>query len=970
MTASQELVIDSLDILSDYFVRFSHLVSNDVPLQHNAQKTLLTALQSNRAAIRKRAVTALSALAASAISEVFTDLAEAIALTLSKSKTEVLRTFVQLLGALSKTCPRRLGRRMPEFMPRILDMLSSEETQEDDELREAILQALDSIILRCPTEVTPFILPAAEASVSLLRHDPNYAGGDSDDEMAFDDDMEADDDILDEEEYSDDEDLSWKVRRASAKLLATIVTTRPELLSTMTSNVAPALVARFSEREESVRNEILHTFNSLLQQVQTHGFQPQATEVLRNSPGSLKQKWDTDAAIVAAEGSPVSQIRSLEPTIAKALSSNIVSKSLQSRVLSFIVLQELTKVLHGGLDAHIGLFVGQLDKITRGADANSGPTTNLKIEILIFLQLLFRFHSVENFDSYLDQLVVFITSAIGEKTHRDTIEGLKVTAELVRIMCPLDPKGSDISKAYTRQSVLLYNATVARLTRTDSDQEIKEKSIETLGVLISRAGDQLSDHYHEALPLLLEQIRNEVTRYAAVHVTTDVAASSACTGPEIDNFVRAAIVEVSALLRKNNRLLRLASFDCLNQLLKRVHTSITQPLADNTVREIEPLLAYESNLNLFPTAFDALQLLIPSAIGSIQEVIVPRLHSIVLSPLLQGKSLVTLLRFLEALLAADTSLTSAILDLLRKANTQAQKSPNPTHVYSTVAQCIGATAKTVPEICDALVEEAKATLKTQDPDSDIYFQLHVTGEIGRIRDLSSDKNLLETVFAQYDAATEEVKGAAAFAVGNMAVGNLPAFLPIIETGLRDEKNCRLSLLAIKELITHGSSQQLENIAEEVWDPLFDICATKDEAIRNIGAECLARLTLTQPHKYFSRLQSRIHDPLVSTRASVVSAFRFILTDSTSKYDELLAPNIIDFLSVLTDESLEVRKPAMFAFNAAAHNRPNLIRNHLDVLMPMLYQETMPRPELLRKVAMGPFTVTTDDGLDLRKVREE
>lgn len=56
------------------------------------------------------------------------------------------------------------------------------------------------------------------------------------------------------------------------------------------------------------------------------------------------------------------------------------------------------------------------------------------------------------------------------------------------------------------------------------------------------------------------------------------------------------------------------------------------------------------------------------------------------------------------------------------------------------------------------------------------------------------------------------------------------------------------------------------------------------------------------------------------------------------------------------------------FNSAAHNKPTLIRGLLTDVLPLLYNETKIRKELIREVEMGPFKHTVDDGLDLRKVR--
>jgi len=48
-----------------------------------------------------------------------------------------------------------------------------------------------------------------------------------------------------DDEYSDDDDMSWKVRRASAKCLAAIIATRHEMLREFFTIISPTLIGRF-----------------------------------------------------------------------------------------------------------------------------------------------------------------------------------------------------------------------------------------------------------------------------------------------------------------------------------------------------------------------------------------------------------------------------------------------------------------------------------------------------------------------------------------------------------------------------------------------------------------------------------------------------------------------------------------------------------------------------------------------------
>ena len=59
-------------------------------------------------------------------------------------------------------------------------------------------------------------------------------------------------------------------------------------------------------------------------------------------------------------------------------------------------------------------------------------------------------------------------------------------------------------------------------------------------------------------------------------------------------------------------------------------------------------------------------------------------------------------------------------------------------------------------------------------------------------------------------------------------------------------------------------------------------------------------------------------------------------------DNLLRGCIGDFLKTLHDPDLNVRRVALVTFNSAAHNKPSLIRDLLDSVLPHLYNETKVR----------------------------
>lgn len=152
-------------------------------------------------------------------------------------------------------------------------MLKAIETSDDEDLIEISLQTLEIFLLRCSSDTATFVPQITQASDKYIKYDPNYAGDmdeDGENGDGGDDDMEDDEDEEDEEDYddevSDDDDVSWKVRRASTKVFATTIETRLDLLSHFYRSIAPTLVSRFSEREETVKLEVWNAYSSLLKQ--------------------------------------------------------------------------------------------------------------------------------------------------------------------------------------------------------------------------------------------------------------------------------------------------------------------------------------------------------------------------------------------------------------------------------------------------------------------------------------------------------------------------------------------------------------------------------------------------------------------------------------------------------------------------------------------------------------------------------
>ncbi|CAG8713860.1 14860_t:CDS:10, partial [Acaulospora morrowiae] len=292
--------------------------------------------------------------------------------------------------------------------------------------------------------------------------------------------------------------------------------------------------------------------------------------------------------------------------------------------------------------------------------------------------------------------------------------------------------------------------------------------------------------------------------------------------------------------------------------------------------------------------------------------------------------------------------------------------------YSTVAQCIAIICVSSPHYCNnTVVELSKMIGEPKYSESIKYVSLLTLGEIGRKFDLSSHSRLHVTILSLFSAHSEDIKSAAAFALGNVSAGNVSKYLPIVIKEITtDPKKRYLLLHSLKEIISRYSNEDgvkaLGPFADDIWNILFDSGENIEEGTRGVVAECLGKLTLANPNKFLPELQKRLRSGSAQTRGTVVTAIKFTFINQGQEYDELLRPLIVDFLSLIQDSDLNVRRLSLSTLNSAAHNKPYLIRDVLGQLLPLLYSETEVKDNLIHMVEMGPFKHKVDDGLDIRK----
>jgi len=343
----------------------------------------------------------------------------------------------------------------------------------------------------------------------------------------------------------------------------------------------------------------------------------------------------------------------------------------------------------------------------------------------------------------------------------------------------------------------------------------------------------------------------------------------------------------------------------------------------------------------------------PDSVATVRDAIYPKTLELLQSSLLQGAALNSLLALYGELVTVNDKKLG--FDQLLDSFLQLTKKPLAKQCFSSIAQSVAViTASTDASKRDATVARFMKDVQNTKDESAQHVALLCLGEIGRRANLEKQDALQKIIFAAFESPSEEVKSAASFTLGNVAVGNLQKFLPFILSEVKNQpKRQYLLLHSLREIISRTAhiegGKDLAGHLGAILPILFENTESEEEGTRNVVAECLGKLAFAFPDKLVPELRSRLNHTSPRVRATVVSALKFAIHDQPASVDAQLAPVMAEFLELLKDKEIDVRRSSLLTLTWAAHNKPSLVRDLLPKYLPILYSEAKIKPELIREV---------------------
>ncbi|KAG9126256.1 hypothetical protein FRC07_004222 [Ceratobasidium sp. 392] len=646
------------------------------------------------------------------------------------------------------------------------------------------------------------------------------------DEDGENEDDEDDDDAGDG--YSDDEDTSYKIRRSATKLLSAIISTRPDLLGELYESVAPVLVARFGDREPTVRHEVWSAFTVLLRQ----------TRQLASDHSNFSPAGNNQYTPLPQTESTVANVDTLVPKLLKPMLKTLSPKS-PPPLPALILLNTLLSPLPEGSPlpyifkpGTLGSFEGQLFKVLVQPEAL--PTFTHLVE-----------HALPDAD---------VTSKLVTLMHE---RHPRIAADAIRAGIQILHRNSSASSL----AQALQKESRERLKSSSTDAAVREVSAQAIGALFV-AGLEYEDEDWE----LVRRAGGVKVVSGVIRVVDDREIQREFT----EAWVGANVEWCVDLVRRGTggtgggKADKVEAMECLKVLLGKSNGSIPPTLQDTLIDNLLPYLT-PSDPTLLVHTLDLLTFLLRSWpktwFTPIEKKVLSKIYPIACEPLLLTHSLDSLLGFVFALSEADGQIAGHLVGGFKIAFDKSEGGGSVA-VAGNISKCLGAVVRAQRPIAAGTINEFAKHIKptTKASQTSLVLCLLTVGEIGRFIDMSNQPDVFDNALGFFKSDSEEVRSAAAFAVGNIAIGSQERFLPVIVKQVQaDEEKRLLSLHALKEVVSHCSHAHLESIAELLWQPLFDTGSSHENAL-NIAASCLGKLTTTNPARFLPPLEARLQDP--------------------------------------------------------------------------------------------------------------
>jgi len=966
----------------------------------------------------------------------------------------VASSIVQIIGAVAAT-PNgsRITNSLEDFITRFVilckeptnaSMEDSDEVDDSnnealDELRSLIFQSLEVVLGKCsPAVLIPLLQPVLQLISKFVSYNPNMFGEeeDEDDETEMSDSASGaataaaaedgemgddDEDAFDDEfgsDFDDDDisDSSWKIRRDSIRCFVAVsaaLVQSPVQFVESSKLIFSSLLKRLNDHDESVLLEAISAVSSVVRSCSTVAKAYSSVQT-KSIVESLNTLFSSTLAFAAKVSRKLTKILGDEKATVKARTNCV---QLAAALVRFD--EEACEKGQGGASSDHHRFVqnivsvwSSVNKALLAAENSSTSTVSsgipndpasatLKVESLHFLQAFLkasvvavstRQHAVES--------VPTVAKCVADPYVHSSSEALRVVPHIMASLRKED------GKVGSEDGTVVDNLCVAVVTKygflgnSNLETEVKECTINALVSVITIGGNVIppATFKDKCLPIIMGSIQNESTRTLGIKALNEIASCSlsldisSIAGSAVDNFL-VLVKDVS------NKQMRQSALAASAAVFKHETggKSIPESLAVSMMTEVCSLISsedfYLSHLAI-NVAANAISCCNTSSVKkAFADRFVEPINKLISTQPVQGATLSSLIYCFTV--CAQTGVFSAPLKVVDTFTSLVAGDVSKQIIASIATIC----AAYVSNIADASAKnnciKQLTTLckKAEGNQSSQCFAMLTIGNIGRDNDLAGmlDTIMKDVAKPAFDKGSDDARSAAAFMLGSVTAGSIPAYIKAIGAWAKEAKdNVQYYVLATlrefaSKLVETNNTADCASVCSTVADIVKSLITKDDEGKRNIASECLGKLCALAPATVCPVILSMATDASKEPRTIAAGAIRVMYSNvnggkSCAAWQCENKPVVVRFIhdnasvlfGLITDAEVQVRHVLLLTLNYILHqNSAELIPDNVfSVVAPAVLRETEVRPELIETVEYGPLKVKQDHGVESRKAAYE
>ena len=416
-------------------------------------------------------------------------------LDLIKNSTNVLekKNYILALKSLGHTSSRSQLEQLKDLITLLIsftnkDFLESEgDYDEKNALVEAALNCIEIYIGTSLSNIKEIIPTIIDNSCELLKYDPGNTNNVENVEI------EGYDEYEDMDFDANLDDSAWKVRRASARILETILSSGYNLDAEKKEKIITILIESFKEQEENTKLEIIKCLNKYLDSL-----------VVANENQGKLVFVKTQSVIVNDYIPQVS--KQLIECILKDLEGN--SNIIKNNTLK--LLPTLSKVAPEGIIESFETLKKGIDKAC--FDSNENTLTFMK-----FLKSLFiKFDIDDDYKAIYPTIIDYLKKGIANQYYKVSTAAIEASGILFSIL----NQDEEMNKPFIMG---LYNDILPKFKAQDIDFEIKIATANAISHFITECGTLLNDkEIIELFKLYISKTSNEMIRPEILRVLNDI----------------------------------------------------------------------------------------------------------------------------------------------------------------------------------------------------------------------------------------------------------------------------------------------------------------------------------------------------------------------------------------------------------------------------------------------------------------